>query len=90
MKKSQEQAAMDPLRLNKLHKIHNWKKKLPTSPMLKTHATKLTEELLSLTTRSPNEATDEDGGGVEGAERVVERERMKIQPPTYQAQYDST
>ena len=52
--------------------------------------TKLTEELHSLTTRSPNEATDEDGGGVEGAERVVERERMKIQPPTYQAYYDTS
>ena len=58
--------------------------------MLKTRATKFIEEPLSLTTRSPNEATDEDGGGVEGAERVVERERMKIQPPTYQAQYDLT
>ena len=83
---------MDPLRLKILHVIHKFiigcKKNLPTSPMLKTLTTKLTEELHSLTTRSPNEATDEDGGGVEGAERVVERERMKIQPPTYQAQYD--
>ena len=82
---------MDPLRLKILHVIHKFiigcKKNLPTSPMLKTLTTKLTEELHSLTTRSPNEVTDEDGGGVEGAERVVERERerMKIQPPTYQA-----
>ena len=54
------------------------------------HLLKLSDDLLSLTTRSPNEATDEDGGGVEGAERVVERERMKIQPPTYQAYYDTS
>ena len=76
---------MDPLRLKILHIIHNWmQKEAPIQSHVKD--TKLTEELHSLTTRSPNEATDEDGGGVEGAERVVERDRMKIQPPTYQAQ----
>ena len=39
----------------------------------------------SQTTRSPDEATDDEGGRSEGAERVVERDRLKLQPPTYQA-----